>query len=41
VQLEVEVVSSDGSKVPMVEVLSARTDDDSPLTTREKYQNDL
>lgn len=32
VQLEVEVESSDGSEVPMAEVLSARTDDDSPLT---------
>lgn len=37
VQWEVEVVSSDGSGVPMVEVLSAKTDeDDSPLTTRGK-----
>lgn len=36
VQLEVEVASSDGSGVPMVEVLSARTDeDDSPFTKRE------
>jgi len=31
IQLKVEVVSSDGNEVPMVQVLSARADD-SPLT---------